>query len=714
MEWSIDFHEMLYAVYSRFWIILFCVIGSLAIAVWHLKSTPPVYQATATVQVESTEGKIVKIEEIGATDTKEDSFIKTIEQKFRRYDLAFKVAQDLRLSERPFFTSWGNKDNDATYVKIAEHILRSINVKLRRETRLIDISVDMLDPALAQEIANGLVSEFMKEEIQERVEASQAAYGFLVMEAERLKANLSKSELILQEYESALSLKEHILKQEMMMKALSHRYMDEHPKMIQERNFLLELRKNFVLEIQRISQSRDEKTFLLDESQILSDEKFSKIVQQAEGKLKILDRDVETDRTIYQAILQRLKETDITKSLETVNIKFVERASLPQRPYKPQKFRTLLIGALGGSGLGIMLAFILNVFDSSFKTVETAQRYLGLPVLGLIPRVRQFDVLKHNPATLAGLLWKFQKIVITLRKNIFKQTESEDDPFKKVVEDFRNSLHQNARAWFKLPPLPAVEQEIEEGSQITHFLVLAHSTDASIPESFRTLCTRLNLTQKKQLDRPSQSYLFTSAIPFEGKSFVACNLALAQAQRNAITLLIDGDLRHPTVHSYFKKDRKQHGLGDYLEEKKHWKAILTTTFMSNLYLITAGQFQENPIELFRTQKFQSLLQEASAYFQQIIISGPPVTSASETLFMASSVNDICMVVDVFRTPRKLVKHVRDQLVEANGRIVGIVLNRIVNRGKHYDPYYYYYNTHYGQVREKHLRKSPSDMEIIQV
>ena len=203
---------------------------------------------------------------------------------------------------------------------------------------------------------------------------------------------------------------------------------------------------------------------------------------------------MESDRTLYASVLNRMKETSLTKDLKLSKIRIVQHARVPEKQVKPDKLTVIILGTLAGLGGGLLLALFHNALDRSLKTVDQTEEYLGLPVLSAIPK------------------------------------------FTSDVAHTRN-------------------------------LITNADTHSSEAESFRTLRTALSMLGRKE-DR--KVFLFTSAVPAEGKTFCSINYALILAQQGLRTLVIDCDLRRPMVEKTLMSNNKR-GFGLTKRPSKRWR-----------------------------------------------------------------------------------------------------------------------------------------------
>lgn len=685
LDWGIDIQELFHIILEKFWLIVLSLLTFLALGLLYITISPRIYRATAIVQVEQAEKKIVKIEDVSPEDLKDMEILKTMEQNFLRRSLILRVVKDLNLKERKEFAQIARKaqeKNTDVEIQIADILLKKgIGIGLRRGTRLIDVSVSLKDPQLAADLANTIVNEFMQETVEMRYSNSQSAFRFLIEEADQLKAKLSSSELALQGYQNVMQLKTRIIEQEKLIDFLGQQYLAKHPKMIQARNLLKELQTNFLQEMRKIPSSDSSDANSSAES-ISTEDKFKEVLRRAESRFNVLTRDVQTDRILYESVLQRLKETDVTRGLTSVSIRVVESAFVPEKPIKPRVSLTLLLSVLGGIIFGIALTFLLNAFDSSLKTIDATEKYLDLPVLATVPIVKEDEIFKNDPSTPQGLYWRFHKLLRSFSFFKNKAYGAENLTIKNSLRDFLYSIKENIISSLHIPR----NQTFKANPRYP--LPLIQSPGCSASEAIRTLRVNLSLLGKAS---DLYSFLFTSSLPFEGKSFTAANFAIALAQQNYKTLLIDADLRRPTLHNYFNKPVDD-GLTDCLLDRKSLEEVLKPTIQPNLRLLTAGTHCPKPAELLGTNDFSKLLEKAKKSFDRVVIDSAPINAVGDTLLLVSKVQHVCIIIQALKTPRHPIKRACMQLEIAKAHLVGVILNRIPDPTSFGRASYYNYNT----------------------
>jgi capsular exopolysaccharide synthesis family protein len=240
-----------------------------------------------------------------------------------------------------------------------------------------------------------------------------------------------------------------------------------------------------------------------------------------------------------------------------------------------------------------------------------------------------------------------------------------------------------------------------KGKQDARKLVAAEGSQSTGAEVFRTLRTTLSMLGPEK-DR--RTYLFTSSLPSEGKTFTSLNYAVSLAQQDLRTLLIDIDLRRPSVEQYFTGKRSTlPGVTDYfLGRKKFSEVCIQHEETGKFFWMPSGTSVPNPLELLTKVDFMQMINEGLSQFDRIVIDTAPLLPVSDTLLLASKVQTVVLVVQGCKTSRKVVERSLQLLNKANAPIGGIVLNLMPNRrfaGYYYSYYHGYGYGHYG-VKDK--------------
>ncbi len=346
--------------------------------------------------------------------------------------------------------------------------------------------------------------------------------------------------------------------------------------------------------------------------------------------LNNIKANIETDKQLYNTLLQRQRELQISEPEKPNNVRVTEKSRLPRAPIGPPRMRNILIGLLLALGAGLGLAFLLDYLDDTLKSVEDVDRYIHLPALALIPASRS----------------------------------------------------ERVRIKGKAPTGPS------EGGEVTA-LALIDDVRSPVAESYRHLRTSLLLSSAGQ---PPRSILVTSSQPSEGKTTTAVNTAVMFAQTGAEVLIVDCDLRRPRIHAHFNVPNAR-GLTNYLAGETDLDSLLQSyEKLPNLKLLTSGPVPPNPAELLGSDEMRKLLNALSERFTHIIIDSPPAISFTDASILSTLVDGVMLVVHGGRSSRAVVRRAKQQLIDVGANIFGIVLNNVKLDTPDY--YYYGYGGYY--------------------
>jgi capsular exopolysaccharide synthesis family protein len=216
--------------------------------------------------------------------------------------------------------------------------------------------------------------------------------------------------------------------------------------------------------------------------------------------------------------------------------------------------------------------------------------------------------------------------------------------------------------------------------------IVEKNPKSPISESYRTLRTNI---QFSSFDKDIKTIVVTSSAPGEGKSTTVGNLALVMAQSGKRVLLIDADLRKPTVHKKFKLSN-QTGLTNILIEDKNPFEVIQK-YSDNLYILTSGILPPNPAEVVASNKLRNFINEMKNHFDYILLDSPPVIAVTDAQILSSFLDGVILVVSSGEAEKELVKKSKDLLDKVNANIIGVVLNKLeLKSRKGYGYYYYYY------------------------
>ena len=225
-------------------------------------------------------------------------------------------------------------------------------------------------------------------------------------------------------------------------------------------------------------------------------------------------------------------------------------------------------------------------------------------------------------------------------------------------------------------------------------LLFAHNAFSTLTESYRALRTAL---QYSAIEQPVRTLLLTSAHPREGKSTTSCNLAIAMALQGKRVILVDTDMRHPSIHRAFRLEVEP-GLSNVLAGELTLDEALRATSVEGLQVLTCGPLPPNPAEILNSQAMRDLLADLKSRADLVLLDTPPVLPVTDGQVLAGHVDSVVLVVEAGRTRKSDVKHAFTLLKPSRARILGVVLNKIDQTSKGYYYYHYYYRGGYGKYQ----------------
>ncbi|HOJ34354.1 MAG TPA: polysaccharide biosynthesis tyrosine autokinase [Candidatus Hydrogenedentes bacterium] len=291
-----------------------------------------------------------------------------------------------------------------------------------------------------------------------------------------------------------------------------------------------------------------------------------------------------------------------------------------------------LIGGVIGFALGFALALSLELMDTSIRTVEDVTQFIGLEVIGTIPKMH----------------------------------------FGKTKPKWRSSRRN-------FVPL-------REGSEIDACIVTLHDPKSPISESYRTLRTNF---QFATLQTKPHSLMVTSAVPGEGKTTTAVNMAVTFADSGFKVLILDTDLRRPHVHHVLHIERGP-GLAEALSRNADIQSLIQPTQVKNLWAVCSGQVPPNPSELIGSERMHKIMKQLGKQFDLVICDAPSILVVTDPMLLATTVDTVVLVVSANNARRETVLRARKLMETAHASIAGVVLNGLEATRRHYYYYYYYY------------------------
>ncbi|MGH9649651.1 MAG: GumC family protein, partial [Terriglobales bacterium] len=444
------------------------------------------------------------------------------------------------------------------------------------------------------------------------------------------------------------SLIEKLRSQEADLKSqlalLTTQFGPSYPKVLEVTNQLKEVQEAIEAEIKK-NASRIEHEYLgaVQRERMLhgaleAQKKEANKLNERAIQYNLLKRDLDSNRQLYEGLLQKLKEASVSAGLKSSNIRVVDAARVPAAPVAPNIPRNLALALLVGLTTGVGLAFLMETLDNTVRTPEQVQLIAALPPLGIIPLSARLD-----------------------------------------------GKGKNGR------PRLALSASASAAGDNEHLEFVAHSRPKSeIAESYRALRTSILLSS---LGAPPKVILVTSALPEEGKTTTAINCAIVLAQKGTRVLLVDADLRRSGVHQALGI-RPRGGLstvltgGDTLAN-----VVVPWSPLPNLSVLPAGPPPPSPSELLGSAVMKDLLAQWREQYDHVVIDTPPALSVTDPVLLSVEADAVVLVIRSGQTTKESLRRARDLLVQVNAKVMGVVVNAVDLRSP--DLNYYYYGSKYG-------------------
>jgi succinoglycan biosynthesis transport protein ExoP len=439
------------------------------------------------------------------------------------------------------------------------------------------------------------------------------------------------------------SLKVEASRLEGQYASLSNQFTPDYPPVAQLHAQLLEVQRKENQEVKRVVdalKSRYDQA-LARENDIRDDLEREKAhamaLEDASLHDVVLERELETNRALYQSVLERIKVLGVASAAQLTNVELIDRASVPLRPSSPKKRLSMVLAGFLALLIGIGAAFMIEGADKGLKTAEEVQRYLHLPNLATVLRFSGPSEKTRLPKELSSLRWS-----------------------------------------------PAAQQLPANGNSPEGVLP-ARSLFGAASEAYRAVRTGILLSRS---EKPPKTILFTSATAGEGKSMTTLNTAIAFANMLDKVLLIDADLRRPRCHELL--DRQGHpGLAEVLSGLNELNDVIQPTNIKGLFLLSAGLTPPNPSELLGSKRMREILAAAGASFEHVLIDSAPVLPVSDTVVLSTLVDGVVLVA-ASQTVRQLVRDACSRLAYVGTKVIGVVLNNVnPEHQRYYAPYVYY-------------------------
>jgi capsular exopolysaccharide synthesis family protein len=697
---------------KRRWLIAGIVAAVVAVALISTLLTPPTYRAMVVMQIEAETMQIMDVQGISPIGYDRD-FNKTQYELLKSRSLAERVVGDLHLAEGNVFErleppSWSTRlrnllspgarsedqpvgavdvqgdaaasGGDDALVRLRRataQIQGGVSVNPIRDSHLVQVSYDSISPTFASRVANALADGFIASSMDRQFGASSYAKKYLEDQLAQLKSQLENSERALVSFAqkedivpgadgtslvaqnlvglnaSLAQAQQQRIRAEARWRAASGAsgntlpadlfvdspvrilqqqratlqgqyqqklqvFKPDYPEMLALKSQIDEASRQIDTELKNMRASvKAEYDSALAQEQLLVEQLDSLRSETLETdrrsiQYNIFKRDVDTNRQLYNALLQRYKEVGMAGGAKPSNISIIDRAEVPKTRFKPSLSRNLMIGLALGLLLGVMLALLLEFIDDTLKTPQDIEQHLKLVVLGIIPKLT-----RQTPR------------------------EALDDPRSAFSESYRSVR-----------------------------TALQFSTDRGVPKVL----------------------LITSPAATEGKSTSALTLANNFVQLGKRVLLIEGDLRNPSLSKAMGLARGA-GLSSLLSGAKSLAQSVTHTDNQKLDVILSGPLPPSPTELLAGSRLVSLLLIAAQKYDQIIIDGPPVLGIADAPILANAAVGTLLIVQSGSSRISSAQAAIKRLRVTHARLIGCLLTQYDAKasgyGYEYEGYYAY-------------------------
>ena len=610
--------------------------------------------------------------------------------------LAMLVINDLHLDKNPKFAGRAGQSNNED--RLVESFHKNLKISKVKGTRLIEIRFRSTDPKLAADAVNQLANAYLDQFYKSQIQASTQISDFLASQLKELQAKVEESQHKLIDYQKengifGLDDKQNIVTAKLddlnrqltaaegdrVQKEVSYRLARSgqpeliaklepdnlvtklrgqqadlenqmaqasvqlgpaHPKIVELSKQIAQARQSVDTEIGRVGEQitygyksalgREQMLRHALEAQKQTADKLNANVIESD----ILKHEFETNRKLYEDLLQKQKEVSISASLKSSNIWIVDPARPPTRPAEPNILRNFALSLLFGVLGGVLTAFGLGKINEKISSLEQAAIASPLPSLGVVPLL-------------------------------------------------------GAKMKNGAPP-----QLNDADGSVKPELVSALRPMSLTAESYKAIVTSILLSQRTH----PAVILVTSALPGEGKTTVSTNLAIVLARLRRRVLLVDTDLRRPSVHRAMRLSAKT-GLGALLRKSASFdELVVACADVPNLYVLPAGPINLQEDTELLVSGFKDLVERWREQFDHIIIDTPPVLAMTDAVRMSVEADSVILVIRSGLIGKNEFLRAQDVLLKVNARLTGFVLNGAELDSSDFRYFYGYY----GRDDSKHL------------
>ena len=722
-------------VFRQKWKILGAVITCLLLTYLASSRLTPIYEATARIDVDrrAPSGIIGQEASQAAGSDDADQFMATQMELLESDAVLRPVVQRFNLLDRENQFDRLAADKARQKSDAPTH-LRQLKITRPVNTYILRVSYRSPDAALAADVANAVAQSYLEHTFDIRVRSSAALSAFMERQLDELKAKMERSSLALANFERELNVinpeeKTNILsarllqlnteytnaqadrvKKETAYKAMqggsiaaaqvsiqgedlgklyerlnqtkqhfadvSSIYGANHPEYRKAANDLAEVQRQFEEMRSNVAQRIE-----TDYREAAAREKMlQSAVAETKAEYDQLNarsfeyqqrkREADADKALYSDLERRIREAGINAGFQNSAIRIADLARPADKPVFPRTGLNLLLAFVISAVLAVCGAIFADVLDNTVRDPDQAARALNTTVIGTLPTVREMR--RIGPITLGSA-------------SAGEEDRKADLPaVRNMLVPYRSVRHLGIATQDRPSPKPYNDSGR-----------YGYDGISSYEEAIRTLRHSILLPD---FDRSVKSLLLTSAAPGEGKSTATVHLAIAHAEQGKKTLIIDADLRRPSIHKKLRLSGGT-GLGNVLAGEMRWKDVLVKTeHWSDLDVIPAGTLSRRASDLIGPM-IVDVLSEAAKEYNLILVDAPPLLGFAETMQVATAVDGVVVLARAGQTSRKAVATALATLNRLRVNTIGLVLNEVDKNKTHGDYYYYFsdYRKYYSEA-----------------
>ncbi len=690
---------------KRRWLILRCVVACVGISLLYVVLRSREYEGTTEIEISPTGTNSLGLSELAAkTLAPSDPTIQlqSAVQILHSNTIAIEAMEQLRMAARADFAGRWIQPPQRTFEEMSPEVRdqllsrfgKNLKVEILPRTDIVQVRFRAKDPALSADVVNAVVNSYTERNFRTSYNSAMQVSDWLSKQMDDLRTKAEESQHKLADLQKTTGLigedesdnivtdklkqldeeltaaeSDRIMKEaryriagsanpeliattvpdptlqvlrsqqaglRVQFAQLSTKFGSGYPKLAELSNQMLQVEDAIAAELKNLAERYQNEYRAAANTEQMLRVRFDEQKQKAyalnatAAEYAILKHEVESTQDLYETLQLKLKQAGIAAGLASANVGVVDRGAIPSKPVEPRPWLDLMAGFGCGIALGVLCAISLEALDNTVQTGEESEAVTALPTLATIPLV------------------EFERRPRLLRTEAFPRACAPD----------RNAA--------------TVEQP--------HWVVA---------ESFRSLRSSLLLGNSKTTPR---LMVITSAGSSEGKTYTALNCAIVLAQQGARVLLVDADLRHPSLHQAFGISQEP-GLTDMLLETCDDRALrVPIDAIPNLTLAPSGVAPSHCAELLASKGMRQMLSQWRDRYDHILIDTPPVCLFTDAVVLGSQADAVLLVARSSFTTKHALRRARDLLLRADANIAGVVLNGVDSQ---YQNSYYF--TRYGYL-----------------